>query len=315
MIEPNVSVLIVTYNSERYIAECIQALSGARTCFEVVVIDNASSDSTLEILDSLDVAPIVIANHDNLGFASAVNLGAKKARGSTLLLLNPDCVLTGANLDVLVETLHANPDVGIVAPAIEHPSGRLTVRSAGFQPTIARMASQAVGLAKSRATAKKFPGFNLYPAGEVGEETEVEWVSGACLAIRRQLWQSLNGLSERWFMYAEDIDLCRRVQITAKLKIIHTSRSRATHVVGASSETPDGPVWTLWIENLADYYRLEFNPGAMRMLVWKFFTSAIYFSRSMIYGLRAARAPSKRREWKREQRKFNAYAMAVVKFK
>jgi hypothetical protein len=315
MLEPKVSVLIVTYNSERYIAECIEALSSARTHLEVVIIDNASSDSTLRILASLDFATTVIANHDNLGFASAVNLGAKKARGATLLLLNPDCVLTGANLDVLIETLDANPDVGIVAPAIEHPSGRLTVRSAGFQPTIARMASQALGLAKSRALAQEFPGFNLYPAGEVGEETEVEWVSGACLAIRTQLWQSLNGLSERWFMYAEDIDLCRRVHNTANLKIIHTSRSRATHVVGASSETINGPVWTLWIENLADYYRLEFHPSAGQMLVWKFFTCAIYFSRAMVYGIRAVRARSNREDWKREQTKFNAYAMAVVKFK
>ena len=308
-----ISIVIVTYNSENYIFDCLVALKDASVPFEVIIIDNASLDSSIDIARAAMPQATIVANTDNVGFAKAVNAGVKLAAHDYFMLLNPDCRLLGAGLDELVRTLDVDRGVGIVAPAIEHPNGRLEVRSAGFQPKLPAMLVHSAGLARFPLTARHVRGFHLYPAGESGTDTEVEWVSGACFAVRRSTWENVGGLSEKWFMYAEDIQLCNRVRLAGE-SILHTSRAKATHVVGASSETVDGPVWTLWIENLADYYKTEFRPKPVTMLLWKAATSSIYFSRAAVYTLRSLIDQPHRGQWRRESTKFIAYAQAVMRF-
>lgn len=308
---PDLSIIMVAYNSEDFIGKSLEALSTASAALEVIVIDNSENHASLPVVSSTYPSAITIASEENLGFARAVNLAAQRASGQYIMLLNPDCVIQGDSVDALVATIRRDPQIGVLAPTIKHPSGRLSVRSAGFEPTAMNMFSQLLGLCRWRITALKFKGFNLYPAGERFEETIVDWVSGACLVTKRTLWVELAGLSERWFMYAEDIEYCRRSRDRG-FSVVHTAKATAEHVVGASSETPTGPVWTLWIENLADYYVREFSPSRVDWLVWRLATWATFWSRAQVYGLKAQREKSDGANWQREREKFLAYANAAM---
>lgn len=304
------AVIVVTYNSADHIRECIDALRDTRVELEIVVADNASDDNTLEVLGKVDSQFALIANESNIGFAMAVNDAVARSTAPFILLLNPDCMISGVSVDTMISRLRDEPTIGILAPTIDHPGGRLSVRSAGYQPTFLRMVVHSLGLARVPVLAKVVRGFNLYPAGETYPETDVEWASGACLLVRRSTWEECGGLSERWFMYAEDIDFCRKVSL-AGLRVIQTSEARALHVLGASSDHPGDSVWTLWIENLADYYRHVFRPSRLTYSAWRIATSWTYASRGVLYAIRAS-TPGRKQTWRREARKFFAYAKAVL---
>lgn len=306
-----IAVALVTYNSADHIEDCLAALADIASELDVVIVDNNSQDDTLALAQIAQVAPRIIRNSTNAGFAISVNHAVASTSAPIIVLLNPDCIIDAPSMLALAERLETDSSIGVIAPTIEHPDGRLSVRSAGYQPTFARMLSHAFGIPRLPLIGRVAKGFNLFPAGETLPDTDVEWVSGACFAVRRSTWDTLHGLSERWFMYSEDIDFCRRVSATSA-RIVHTARAHATHVVGASSETSSGPVWTLWIENLADYYQHEFRPSRFTFAGWKLVTASIYASRGTVYWFRSHLQGDFHSGWKRESEKFFAYARAVL---
>lgn len=311
-VRPDLSIVVVAYNSEDFIADSLRALDSAVSDLQVIVIDNSADHASLAVVAEVTPDAMRIPSSSNLGFAKAVNQAAELAKADFIMLLNPDCVVSGEDIDSLLERIRKDPQIGIIAPTIQHPGGRLTVRSAGYEPTARHMFSQLVGFPRWRPTARVFHGFNLYPAGEERSETVVDWVSGACFITRRDLWRRTAGLSERWFMYAEDIEFCRRARKLG-LKVVHSSLANAEHVVGASSETQDGPVWTLWIENLAEYYVQEFRPNKFSWLAWRLTACATFWTRAQIYGLKSRLSPERAGAWSREKEKFIAYSMAALK--
>lgn len=311
---PSVSVIIVTYNSASLIEGCLASLCTSASIAEVVVWDNNSNDAVAQVVQlatsSRDMPfDVLVREHDtNIGFARAVNSAVDLMSGDYLLLLNPDCIIDGAGVDSLVAQLEIDSDIGVIAPEIVHPSGRLRVKSAGFEPTSRHILSQALGLPQVISGSR---GFNLYAKGQVGDTTDVDWVSGACMLMSSDQWQKLGGLSEKWFMYAEDIDLCRRVR-SSKLRVVHYSGVEASHLVGASSEADRGPAWTLWLENLYDYYRINLCKGSLDKRLWKLSFLFTFLSRALVYRVRASlRGDS--RIWMRESAKFIDYARAVVR--
>lgn len=311
---PDLSVIVVAYNSEDFITASVEALKSASARIQLIVIDNSPGHESLPAVKKVNAEATLIPSPSNLGFARAVNLAFEFTEADFVMLLNPDCVIAGEDVDTLLTRIRGDSEIGIIAPTIHHPGGRLTVRSGGFEPTVRHMLSQLLGLPRWRCTAKKFRGFNLYPAGESQVETNVDWVSGACLITRRDLWKRMTGLSERWFMYAEDIEFCRRARQSG-FRVVHSSRGRAEHVVGASSETASGPVWTLWIENLAEYYVQEFTPSRMSWLTWRLVAWATFWSRAQVYAFKSRSTSGDASGWSREKDKFIAYALAALKSK
>lgn len=312
MQQPALSVVVLTYNSSADIVDCLNEIGIDDPQFEVIVIDNNSSDDSVSRVRSNFQNVKLIENTENVGFAKAVNAAVGESSGSLIALINPDCRISRESLIALMKLFQVD-QVGVAAPAISHPTGRLSVRSAGYSPTLRGMTVHATGLGRIPKASKWTRGFHLYPSAERTTLTEVDWVSGACLVTRRTIWNKLHGLSERWFMYAEDIHFCHQVQLLG-YTIVHNSSVNATHVIGASSEQSSGPVWTLWIENLLDYYNTTFLPSKLRFSCWKFVTIAMFFSRALVYKLRSFPGPANRRSaWARESEKFIAYAKAVVR--
>lgn len=230
-----VAVVIVTYNSRRDIERCLHSLiagGGLQGPAEVVVVDNASADDTVAYVRAQWPSVQVIASPENRGFSAANNLGIRATRAPFVLLLNPDTEVPPGAIDQLRAHLSALPGAGIIGPRLVDARGtpelsfgpmispwgelRQKVRMAGARRGW-RMAQRAIAELTSR------PG-------------ERDWVTGACLLIRRDVLEAVGGLDERFFMYTEDVDLCaqvRRLGYTVQFEPSVTVR----HLRGQSAAT------------------------------------------------------------------------------
>lgn len=230
-VAPLLSVLIVNFNGRQFLDECLASLARHLSCtYEVVVVDNASSDGSVEHLRRAHPGVRLVPNTRNAGFAAGNNLAARHARGRFLLLLNNDTVVASA-LDPMVELMQADASIGALGCALFLGDGRRQ-ESIGREHTAWRLllswlplqALSAGGWARRSLPA----GSSTYRSACAG----VEWVSGACLLTRSGLWQQLGGLDERYFMYVEDADYCRRVR-DAGHRVAYSDCSRVVHFEGA----------------------------------------------------------------------------------
>lgn len=229
----DLSVIIVSYNSRGHLARCLQAvLAGAeRVKWEAIVVDNASHDGNPEMVAREFPNVTLIANPENVGFARACNQGFRMARGESLLFLNPDTEPKPGSIAALMGYLRDNPRLGAVGPRLCNPNGQLARSSFRF-PSLLRpflnfhivqhIAGERFGLP--------------YPLEDprVREGGPVDWLSGACLLVRRQALDEAGPLDERYFMYFEDIDLCRRIW-EAGWEVVYRPDVEVFHVGGASA--------------------------------------------------------------------------------
>lgn len=209
------SVLIVNYNSGVYALECIHSLlKQRRVVIEIIVIDNASQDDSVKLLrETFDRQIILVESKENLGFGRANNLAASKASGEFLLLLNPDTVITEPNvLKVLVDTLKNNPHIGLLGPAIEEPRKAKQVLPRYRYPSSRRL--------KYTNKFKQLPG-------------KIAWLLGACMLIKRSVFNEIKGFDPDYFLYGEDADICLRLRL-AGYEIGYCDKVQISHVAGAS---------------------------------------------------------------------------------
>lgn len=230
----DLSIVIVTYNSRHVIEACLASLvAGVGTLsVEVIVVDNASTDSTREIVaHHPDVR--LIRNARNLGFAKACNVGIDATRGSHVLLLNPDTIVTPDAFERLVAALEKFADVGLVGPTFLNPMGH------AVRPALERAPS--VGWLFSRLTpAKYFLRLRRKQPWRPPADTPTTagYVLGACLLIRRSMLEQVGRLDEGYFLYWEDIEYSRRA-IANGWKLLWTSTATVCHARAQSTERVD----------------------------------------------------------------------------
>lgn len=190
----SLSVLIVNYNSGVYAVDCIRSLLQQQSlALEVIVVDNASQDNSIELLNEAFGKKItLIKSKENLGFGRANNLAASKATGEYLLLLNPDTIISGPHdLSELIQFLEAHPEAGMVGPAIEEPRKGKDVLPRYRYPASRKL--------KYTNTFKNLPG-------------EIAWILGACMLIKRGFYEEIAGFDPDYFLYGEDADICLRIR-------------------------------------------------------------------------------------------------------
>jgi GT2 family glycosyltransferase len=139
----------------------------------------------------------------------------------------------------------------------------------------------------------------------------VEWVTGGCLLVRTEAIREVGLLSERWFMYAEDLEFCKRLT-DAGWQIMHLPTAVVNHRFGSSTRDT-GPVNTRWLDAMKDFYRLRWSPSPVTELAWRLTLAAGFVTRSAGYSVVAVQRPTERASWRREARKYAAYARAVVR--
>ena len=277
---PRVSAIIVTFNSENVILNCLQTL-GSHDWLEIIVIDNNSKDGTVTKISETFPNARLILNQENIGFAAAVNMAAKSAAGNILLLLNPDAEIDSENLARAAEALDSDKSIGILSPFTSEGDGSFKTLAAGRFPTLPAMFNHATGLSRLSSQRQMFMGHYLLKAQVLEDSTQdVDWVSGACMLVKRETWMEVGGLSERWFMYAEDIDFCFRAK-SLGWRVIYDSNCFARHLVASSSKASNLPK-AIWLVNLFDFYKLRFAPKPLTSFVWKAVTSGGFIVRGLL---------------------------------
>ncbi len=232
--QPDISILIVTHNSAAQISACLDSLARhTDTACKIILVDNASSDETLEQVSALP-SICLLANRENTGFAVAINQASRLAEGRYLYLLNPDTVINDAAIDRLVGFLDTHPNVGICAPRILDATGRIRHNCFGFETpwSFFWFGVGAGPLRSVRGWMLRHDTWNI----AADKPQLVEAITGAAMLVRRELFEELNGLDERFFMYCEDGDLCWRAQRVGWQAML-VPDAVVTHIGGAS--TPD----------------------------------------------------------------------------
>ena len=229
-----ISVCIVSWNVREDLTACLASLAAAaRGCgAETIVVDNASSDGTVAILRDRFPKVRLIVNDQNRGFAVGTNQAMAAARGDYLLLLNPDTLLPAGALAELLACAEAHPEAGIVAPRLHNPDGSL-------QYSCRRFPTMKAALFRHTVLGRLFPGnrwsADYTMAGWAHDALrEVDWVSGACMLVRRDLYRRIGPLDEGFFWGSEDVDYCYRAH-QAGFRVLYTPRPVIVHAIGASA--------------------------------------------------------------------------------
>lgn len=246
----DISVIIVSYNTSKLTKECIESISACsgNLKVEVLLVDNASSDGTAENIKNIeDIDLKIVENKENLGFAKAVNIGISKASGKYLLLLNPDTRVRKGVFEKLIEFAEGKKNIAAVAPRLLNEDG--SVQGSVFRsPTVSRAVKQYwladVGLLDKYAPKDKKP-------------NEVEAASMAAFLITSKCLDEVGLLDERYFMYFEDLDYCRRITRHG-LKVYYHPSAQVIHLHGASGRklASDDTQWRRLIPSSKIYHGL-----------------------------------------------------------
>ncbi|WP_157756727.1 glycosyltransferase family 2 protein [Plantactinospora sp. KBS50] len=239
MAVPDATAIVVTHNSGRQILAALAALRQAG--LPVRLVDNGSTDRTVELARSHFPEVTVLTGHGNAGFAVAVNRAAYGVRSAVLLLVNPDCVVPPETARTLVEVVANRPEVGIAGPRLLDAQGRVAVSAHPFETLRTVVASRFGGTLVPVALRRWLAGGQrrrAYAACLRGARpTPVDWVSGACLAVRTSLFTAVGGLDEAYFLYYEDEELCLQARRRGA-EVLYVPSVAAVHSGGGSSSDP-----------------------------------------------------------------------------
>ncbi|HUC37231.1 MAG TPA: glycosyltransferase family 2 protein [Acidimicrobiales bacterium] len=226
------SVIVVTHQSAAEIAACLSSLRehGGSRVDEVIVVDNASTDGTCDLVSRDHPEVRLVRGTKRQGFAANCNTGARLATGNTLFLLNPDGRVRPGAIDLLVERLDSDDSIGIVGPRLVYPDGSLQPSARRF-PTVGATVIRRTPLRwllrssrhESRHLMLDRPGVHT-----ATEPYRVDWLLGAALAISSDLYTRLGGMDEGYRLYCEDIDLCWRTW-EAGLEVVQVPEAVVEH--------------------------------------------------------------------------------------
>lgn len=228
---PDLAIVIVTYNARRDVERCLTSLHAHPPALphEIVVVDNASADGTADALRAGWPRLRVIEAGGNVGFARATNLGIRASEGGLVLLLNPDTVVPAGALDALAARLLADDRVAIAGPRLVDAEGRPELSFGAALGPLAELRRTIL----TRLYARRTRGVPRYVAALTARERFPDWVSGACLLVRRRDADAVGLLDERYFMYEEDVDFCAAVRARGRL-VLYTPAAEVIHFRGRS---------------------------------------------------------------------------------
>jgi GT2 family glycosyltransferase len=233
------AAIVVTHNCEPFVGGCIEPLLEAGV--EVWIVDNASADGTVPLLRRRFPQVHLLVNTENRGFAAAVNQALAHTGADAILLVNPDCRVPPPTARQLLDHLRANPEVGIAAPRLRDRHGRIAVSAHPFETAASVVASRFGGsllplwLRRRISFGDRRQNYDACYGGST--PVGVDWVSGACMAVRGDLLRQIGGLDDRFFLYYEDEELCFRV---ARLGagVVYLPAVDAMHAGGGSCADP-----------------------------------------------------------------------------
>ncbi|GAW29473.1 glycosyltransferase family 2 protein [Carboxydocella sp. ULO1] len=230
------SIIIVNYNTKALLKQTLQSVYNhpPQADFEVFVVDNHSTDSSVEMVKQNFPQVKLIENQENEGFSRANNRAIRISKGEYILLLNSDTVVLPNTFDIMLDFMDKHPQVGAAGCKVLLPDGKLDLACRRSFPTPLNALFQALGLSKLFPKSRLFAQYNLTYLDE-DQTYPVDCLVGAFMLVRRKTIEQVGLLDETFFMYGEDIDWCYRIK-KAGWEIYYYPEARIIHYKGASSK-------------------------------------------------------------------------------
>jgi N-acetylglucosaminyl-diphospho-decaprenol L-rhamnosyltransferase len=278
--DKELSVVIVNWNTKKFLLDCLEALLASLAAIdaEVFVVDNASTDASVLAVRNRFADITIIENERNLGFAAGNNVALREARGEYLLLLNPDTLVTPDAVPILLQVMQSDSELGAVGAQLLYADGSYQA-SSGFFPNI----WSEIPVFKRLANRGQQDRRVSVPWGEVVLK-DVDWVSGACLMVRRSVVDQVGTLDEDYWLYTEETDWCFMMR-GAGWRIATVSDALVVHFEKAASKQR-------YVETTLHFYlsRIMFNRKNRGMAAASF-TRLVFLVKSIVWLLRPSISP------------------------
>ena len=229
-VPPAVAAVVVNYNARDHLLRCVQSLraDGVAT---VVVVDNDSRDGSGEALAASDPDAHWLPTGSNLGYGAAANRGVAQTIEPYVLVLNPDVLVEPGAVKALASALERDQELGVAGPYVEEPDGARYPSARRFPDLLTAAGHAFLGyVAPGNRFSRAYKLADLDP----DRPGDVDWVSGSCFLARRTAYEAVGGFDERYFMYAEDVDLCWRLW-RAGWRVGYDPAGRVVHAGAAST--------------------------------------------------------------------------------
>ena len=268
LVQQTVSIIIVNYNAGTLLSRCVESVLAQTD--EIIIVDNASTDFSTDTVASAWPRVRIIKNDQNLGFATACNMGARVASAPFLLFLNPDSSFKPGVLAKLLDTMSVDERVGMVGGLLVNPDGSEQPGGRRAVPTPWRSFVRALGLSHfANRWPRLFFDFHLHKQPLPTQPIEVEAISGACMLVKREAMEDVGLWDEGYFLHCEDLDWCMRFRQRG-WKVMFVPTARVTHALGGCSRSR--PIFVEWHKHkgMIRFYRKFFRhqyPGLLMGLV------------------------------------------------
>ena len=232
----DLSIIIVNYNVKEFLQNLIHSIEKASSNLkkEIIIIDNASDDGSVDFIREKFPQIKLIANQKNLGFGKANNIGLKEATGKFILLINPDTIVAEDTFEKMIKFFELNPSAGLAGCKILNPDGTLQLACRRSFPGPWTSFTKVTGLSSLFPNSRIFARYNLTYLDE-NQTYEVDAISGSFMMMRKEVYEKVGGFDEQFFMYGEDLDLCYRIQKDG-FKVYYVHSTQIIHYKGESTK-------------------------------------------------------------------------------
>ncbi len=260
----DISIIIVSWNVRDRLRACLASLPGDDSRIETIVLDAGSADGTATMVGAQFPTVRLIASAENLGYSRGNNLGLAQARGRFALILNPDTELDGQALPAMLGYMDANLAVGVLGPRLVLPDGSVQTSRRRF-PTLLTAIFESTWL---QGWAPRGVLAHYYAADlPVDKPVEVDWLVGAALMVRREVWEQVGALDDNFFMYSEELDWQRRIK-AAGWQIVYFPIAQVRHFEAQSSAQVPAATHIRFNTSKVRYFRKYHGALAGEFLRW-----------------------------------------------
>ncbi|MFQ5434808.1 MAG: glycosyltransferase family 2 protein [Anaerolineae bacterium] len=284
----NLEIIIVSWNVKQLLADCLESVFTCppETPFRVVVVDNASTDGSAEMVRTRFPQVQLIESEENLGFAGGNNLALAQSEAELALLLNPDTAVRPGAIQALVDFLAQRPEAGAAGSRLLNPDGTLQHPSCHPAPTLARELWRLFHLDRIRP----YGAYHM-ASWSLTEPRPVDVIQGASLLLRRSVLDRIGLLDESYFMYSEEVDLCLRIQ-RAGWELFWVPASQVVHYGGQSTRQVAAAMFQQLYRAKLMYFRKHY--GKLTGVMYKLVLTAASLARLLLTPLAFLQRPSVR---------------------
>jgi GT2 family glycosyltransferase len=281
------SIVVVNYNVKNLLEKCLDSIFKYEKDieFEVIVVDNNSKDGSQEMLKRDFPQEKLIENKRNVGFSRACNQGIKQSQGRYILLLNPDTELTPGGFKKMIDFMDSKPEIGICGPKMMDQKGNIQFSCRSFPSYLTAISSSQSILNRifpENFLSQKY----LLKEWDHSQIREVDWVSGSCFLTKREMFEKIGLLDERFYMYVEDVDLCYRAKKSG-FSVFYFPQVLVIHHIGKSTLKRRFAMQVEHHRSMYYFYKKHHNPnvflrGIVFLSIWirLFFVMGMKFSLS-----------------------------------